>query len=46
VTFAEHGGKTKLTMQMLFESAAERDKTVEFGAIEGEERAERKGGEA
>jgi len=36
VTFAEQGGKTKLTMQMLFESAAERDKVIkEFGAIEG-----------
>ena len=36
VTFAEQGGKTKLIMRMLFESAAERDKVVkEFGAIEG-----------
>ncbi len=36
VTFAERGGKTRLTMQGLFESAAERDKVVkEFGAIEG-----------
>jgi uncharacterized protein YndB with AHSA1/START domain len=36
VTFAEQGGKTKLTMRMLFESAAERDKVIkEFGAIEG-----------
>jgi uncharacterized protein YndB with AHSA1/START domain len=36
VTFAEQGGKTKLTMRMLFKSAAERDKVVkEFNAIEG-----------
>ena len=35
VTFAEEGDKTRLTMQMLFESAAERDKMIEFGAIEG-----------
>lgn len=35
VTFAEQGGKTTLTMRMLFQSAAERDKNVEFGAIEG-----------
>jgi len=34
VTFAEQGGKTHLTMRTLFESAAERNKTVEFGAIE------------
>jgi uncharacterized protein YndB with AHSA1/START domain len=36
VAFAEYGGKTKLTMRMLFGSAEERDKVVkEFGAIEG-----------
>jgi uncharacterized protein YndB with AHSA1/START domain len=36
VTFADDGGRTKLTAQMLFESVALRDKTVkEFGAIEG-----------
>lgn len=35
VTFAEQGGKTQLTMRMRFDSAAERDKTVEFGAIKG-----------
>jgi uncharacterized protein YndB with AHSA1/START domain len=36
VTFAEHGGKTELTMRSLFGSAAERDKVVnEFNAIEG-----------
>jgi uncharacterized protein YndB with AHSA1/START domain len=36
VTFTEQGGKTKLTMRMLFGSTEERDKVVkEFGAIEG-----------
>jgi uncharacterized protein YndB with AHSA1/START domain len=36
VTFAEDGDKTRLTAQMLFESAAQRDKVVkEVGAIEG-----------
>ncbi len=36
VTFAEQEGKTRLTIRMLFESAAERDRVVkEFGAIEG-----------
>jgi uncharacterized protein YndB with AHSA1/START domain len=36
VTFAEYGGKTNLTMRMLFGSVEERDKVVkEFGAIEG-----------
>lgn len=35
VTFAEQGGKTKLTMQMLFASAAELDKVKQFGAVEG-----------
>jgi uncharacterized protein YndB with AHSA1/START domain len=36
VTFAEQGGKTKLTMRMLFKSAEELNKVVkEFGAIEG-----------
>lgn len=35
VTFAEKGGKTELTMRMLFATAAQRDETVEFGAIEG-----------
>jgi uncharacterized protein YndB with AHSA1/START domain len=38
-TFARHGEKgaeTKLTVRMLFETATERDKTIEkFGAIEG-----------
>lgn len=36
VTFAEQGNKTKVTMQTLFASAADRDKVIEeFGAIEG-----------
>jgi len=36
VTFAEHGRRTKLTMQMLFKTAAERDRVVkQYGAIEG-----------
>jgi uncharacterized protein YndB with AHSA1/START domain len=36
VTFAEQGGKTKLTVRMLFESATELDRVVKkFGAIEG-----------
>jgi hypothetical protein len=36
VTFADDGGKTKLTARMVFESAASRDKTVKaFGAVEG-----------
>ena len=34
-TFVEEGGKTRLTLRMFFESAAERDKMKEFGAIEG-----------
>lgn len=38
MTFAEQGGKTVLSMQMLFETAAERDRVVkEYGAIEGGE---------
>lgn len=36
VTFADEGGKTRIHMRMVFESAAERDKVVEkFGAVEG-----------
>jgi uncharacterized protein YndB with AHSA1/START domain len=36
VTFAEQGGQTKLTMRMLFQSAAERDTVVKtYHAIEG-----------
>jgi hypothetical protein len=37
-TFDEQGGRTKVTMRMLFETATERDRTVKvFGAIEGAE---------
>jgi uncharacterized protein YndB with AHSA1/START domain len=37
VTFEDQGGKTTLTMQMVFETAAERDKTVQlFNAVEGQ----------
>ena len=36
VTLTEEGNKTRLNMQMLFESAAERENTVKkFGAVEG-----------
>jgi uncharacterized protein YndB with AHSA1/START domain len=36
VTFEDLGGKTKLTMRMVFPSAAERDRVAEkYGAIEG-----------
>jgi uncharacterized protein YndB with AHSA1/START domain len=36
VTFAEQGGKTRLTARMLFESSTQREKVVkEFGAVEG-----------
>ena len=36
VTFEDHGGKTTLTMMMLFPSAAERDRVIEkYGAGEG-----------
>jgi uncharacterized protein YndB with AHSA1/START domain len=36
VTFAKDSNKTRLTAQMLFDSAALRDKTIkEFGAVEG-----------
>lgn len=36
VTFADEGGKTKLAMQMLFETAELRSKVAEeFGAVEG-----------
>jgi uncharacterized protein YndB with AHSA1/START domain len=36
VSFADEGGKTRLTARMLFESAAARDQTVKtFGAVEG-----------
>lgn len=38
VIFREEGrGKTRLSMQMLFKTAAERDRTIEkFGALEGQ----------
>ena len=36
VTFADQGGKTRLTMRSIFPTAAARDKVVkEYGAIEG-----------
>ena len=36
VTFEDQGGKTRLTLRMLFETAEERDRVVKvFGAIEG-----------
>ena len=36
VSFADQGGKTSFTAQMLVDSAALRDKTVkEFGALDG-----------
>ena len=36
MTFTDQGGKTIITTQMPFDSAALRDKTVkEFGAVEG-----------
>ena len=36
VTFAEEEGKTRVTVRMIFASAAARDKTAEqFGIVEG-----------
>jgi uncharacterized protein YndB with AHSA1/START domain len=36
VTFEEHNGKTKITWQAVFESAAQRDWVIEeYGALEG-----------
>lgn len=36
VTFAEQGDKTEVTVRMLFDTAAQRDKVAkEFGAVEG-----------
>jgi uncharacterized protein YndB with AHSA1/START domain len=36
VTFEAHGGKTKLTLRMVFPSAAERDRVAaKYGAVEG-----------
>jgi uncharacterized protein YndB with AHSA1/START domain len=38
VTFADRGGKTELTLRMVFETAAERNHVVEkYGAVEGGE---------
>ena len=34
VTFAEEAGGTRLTLRMLFDSVAEHDATVKFGAVE------------
>jgi uncharacterized protein YndB with AHSA1/START domain len=34
-TFEDEGGKTRLTMRMLFGSPAERDGAIEYGALEG-----------
>ena len=35
VTFEDEDGKTKVTLQLLFASAAEREKAVKYGAIVG-----------
>jgi uncharacterized protein YndB with AHSA1/START domain len=35
VTFADHGGKTKITMRLLFDTVEARDATKKFGAVEG-----------
>jgi uncharacterized protein YndB with AHSA1/START domain len=36
VTFADRGGKTEVSVQMLFQTTAERDQTIkQFGAVEG-----------
>ena len=35
VTFDEEEGKTRLTLRMVAESPAERDRMIEFGALEG-----------
>lgn len=35
VTFEEQNGKTKVTLQLLFATAAEREKTVKYGGIVG-----------
>jgi uncharacterized protein YndB with AHSA1/START domain len=35
VRFEDVGGKTKLTMTMLFETAEQREETVKFGVVEG-----------
>jgi hypothetical protein len=35
VTFEDEDGKTKVTLQLLFATAAEREKAVKWGAIVG-----------
>ncbi|MDZ4717612.1 MAG: SRPBCC family protein [Roseiflexaceae bacterium] len=35
ITFEAHGDKTQITMRSLFATAAQRDATIAFGAIEG-----------
>ena len=35
VTFDEEGDKTRLTLRSVFASPAERDRVIEFGALEG-----------
>jgi uncharacterized protein YndB with AHSA1/START domain len=35
VTFDDEGGKTRLTLRLVFGSAEERDRAVEFGALDG-----------
>jgi uncharacterized protein YndB with AHSA1/START domain len=35
VSFVEEGGKTRLTMRLLFESSEECEKTKAFGAVQG-----------
>jgi len=35
VTFDDEDGKTRLTLRLIFRSVAERDRAVEFGALEG-----------
>lgn len=37
IMFEDFGGRTKITMQMLFPSSEARDEAAEFGAIEGGE---------
>ena len=34
VTFAEHDGKTRVTMRLVFKTKAQRDRTIGFGAVE------------
>jgi uncharacterized protein YndB with AHSA1/START domain len=39
VTFEEQNGKTKVTLQLLFATAAEREETVKYGGVEGAKQA-------